>query len=205
MLCCSRARGLNSPVSPSQAKLLRITRAPAVLNAMEALGISRDHRAGLKFLAVVVLCAHVLACVFHLTGGWGLDHRCPQMPSSALAFRVKQQEWARCCLATYTGGQQLSSWLHITEIACQNDGTKYLTSMYWTINTMTTTGYGDTIAVTNDEKLVSVAAMAFGAVMFSLGMSVVTDAFFQNEHTDYRSRRLDNLKATLRPGPAMLL
>jgi CRP-like cAMP-binding protein len=47
-------------------------------------------------------------------------------------------------------------------------GTRYLASLYWSLTTWTTVGYGDYLAKTNTEKLYACLAQIFGGLMFGI-------------------------------------
>lgn len=45
---------------------------------------------------------------------------------------------------------------------------QYLTSIYWTVTTITTVGYGDVSISTNLERVFCIALMVLGVVAFGL-------------------------------------
>lgn len=49
-----------------------------------------------------------------------------------------------------------------------NSSDKYLTSIYWTVTTITTVGYGDVSISTNLERVFCIALMVLGVVAFGL-------------------------------------
>lgn len=53
-------------------------------------------------------------------------------------------------------------------------GRKYLASIYWSISTVLTVGYGDITASTNTERLVSVLWMMIGVTFYSFTIGVIT-------------------------------
>jgi hypothetical protein len=69
---------------------------------------------------------------------------------------------------------------------------KYITLFYWSIQTMTTIGYGDINPGTTGERVYVTIAMMVGAAQFAYGLSNVVSAIramnekstFYNEHTD---------------------
>lgn len=52
---------------------------------------------------------------------------------------------------------------------------QYLTSFYWTIQTVTTVGYGDTSIISNTEKIICIMLMVFGVVAFGLVSGSLTN------------------------------
>ena len=75
---------------------------------------------------------------------------------------------------------------------------QYLTSFYWTVQTITTVGYGDTPIVTNTEKIVCIALMVFGVVGFGLLSGSLTNIIqnldASNSDLDQSMKILNNLK-----------
>ena len=51
---------------------------------------------------------------------------------------------------------------------------KYLLSIYWSISTVLTVGYGDLHAETNSERLISVIWMMIGVIFYSFTIGLLT-------------------------------
>lgn len=51
---------------------------------------------------------------------------------------------------------------------------KYLMSVYWSVSTVLTVGYGDIHAQTNAERLISVAWMMIGVIFYSVTIGLIT-------------------------------
>lgn len=60
------------------------------------------------------------------------------------------------------------------EIREMNTGGRYLTSMYWTITTITTVGYGDLSATNNIERIFCIIVMLAGVILFNTAASIFT-------------------------------
>jgi len=106
----------------------------------------------------IALAAHVLACVWYLTGmsykGWPFEVGITHLP-----------------------------W-----------GEQYLTSLYWSITTLTTVGYGDISATNEAEKYVAIVALILGVMCYavligqmaaSLGSITSKDDSFYEEHQSH--------------------
>jgi len=59
------------------------------------------------------------------------------------------------------------TWVAKKEISDENNSIKYLYSVYWALQTLTTVGYGDIPADTNAEKIVCIGWMVFGVGFYS--------------------------------------
>lgn len=64
-----------------------------------------------------------------------------------------------------------ASW--ITDIMDEPDVGKYLFSMYFTITTITTVGYGDILASNVLERIMCMIIMLIGVLAFSFGTSML--------------------------------
>jgi len=51
---------------------------------------------------------------------------------------------------------------------------KYITSLYWSIQTLTTVGYGDVSAVTVPEQILAILWMIIGVGFYSLTISNIS-------------------------------
>ena len=71
---------------------------------------------------------------------------------------------------------------------------KYIRSMYWSIVTLTTTGYGDIVPVTNWEAVWSVIMMLVGITVFSYLTGVIASAV---SNSDSRQRYIHEQMASL--------
>ena len=77
------------------------------------------------------------------------------------------------------------SWVSRNSYMDRSNMEKYISSMYWTIQTVTTVGYGDVGAVTNSEKMLSIVVMICGVTMYSFAIgnfsSVLSSANSRDE------------------------
>jgi voltage-gated potassium channel Kch len=52
-------------------------------------------------------------------------------------------------------------------------GCRYINSLYWSVTTMATVGYGDIVAISIPEKVVAMVAEVIGASVFAYFMSAM--------------------------------
>ena len=73
---------------------------------------------------------------------------------------------------------------------------KYLTSFYWALYTISTTGYGNITLVTDQEKLFAMVAMIIGAILCDAGITAILTALIENKdhQAGSNNRRIDCAK-----------
>eukprot|EP00736_Rhodelphis_marinus_P013098 Rmarinus@m.20171 len=147
------------------ARILRVVRINRLLrhyedDLWEVLWLIRLAR--LSFCIIFV--AHFMCCIWYYVG---LENEVSGDGRTVLGW-VAQQEWA-------------------DEEALY---TRYITSFYWAITSMTTVGYGDIIASTTNEKLYAVGAMILGGYLFGLVIGNISNVI-SDEHS---SSHMYNLK-----------
>lgn len=67
-----------------------------------------------------------------------------------------------------------STWVSRLDLLDSNIYQKYVTSLYWSIQTLTTVGYGDVSAVTITEKIIAILWMIVGVGFYSLTISNIS-------------------------------
>ena len=66
------------------------------------------------------------------------------------------------------------TWMDTDEIRAMETGDLYLTSMYWTMTTISTVGYGDISATNNIERIFCIVTMLAGVILFNTAASIFT-------------------------------
>ena len=81
------------------------------------------------------------------------------------------------CLWVFAAGfadDYKDTWMDTDEIRAMETDGKYLTSMYWTVTTITTVGYGDISATNNIERIFCIIIMLVGVMLFNFAASLFT-------------------------------
>jgi hypothetical protein len=77
--------------------------------------------------------------------------------------------WLACgwFFTASAGGFPVDSWVVRADLAAASPGVQYTRSLYWTITTMTTVGYGDITPARTAEYFVAMAVMLLGASLYA--------------------------------------
>lgn len=65
------------------------------------------------------------------------------------------------------------SWIHDANLINANNFERYIASLYWSITTMTTVGYGDIGPVTGVERFFTILAMLVACALFGYSLNLV--------------------------------
>ena len=76
-----------------------------------------------------------------------------------------------------------NSWM-TEEYREMSDGDKYMTSIYFTITTITTVGYGDISGGTFSEKIAACILMLLGVISFSVASASLASIFASFDNDD---------------------
>jgi hypothetical protein len=131
-------------------RIFRVLRIQRILARMQQAFIVRHHiRHLISGFTIVLLLAHWCTCAFYGAGSAG-------------------------CVAHGELDEECSnSWLHLAGYEGSPIGRKYIATLYWTMMTLTTVGFGDISPVTSSEQLVAIVVMIIGAATTAFGVSHV--------------------------------
>ena len=82
--------------------------------------------------------------------------------------------WCACgfhLVATFEESTYGTSWIRVLHLENEEWSTRYVTSIYWALTTMTTIGYGDVTPVTNPEKIYAMFMMILSSGVFGYTMN----------------------------------
>lgn len=128
-------------------KLARIRRLRKVFANLEDAVYTNQSLISLVKLALTMLfIAHLVACMWYAVG---------RTDSS--------KSWL------------ISISLDSAGLAIDTESLQYVQSMYWAIVTMTTIGYGDIVAHSNNERLLNIAVMAVGVSFFGYVIGTISN------------------------------
>lgn len=127
-------------------KLLRVFRSSRILKRMEQqMSIKFGVIKLLKFIVMIVMVAHWMACIYYLAGTMSA-------PANAHESWINSHEYP----------EYYNFW------------DMYVLALYWAIMTITTIGYGDVPSGTTAERVVSIFCMILGACLYSYIVGTVT-------------------------------
>ena len=82
--------------------------------------------------------------------------------------------WCACgfhLVATFEDSMYPVTWIRMLRLENEDWSTRYITSIYWALATMTTIGYGDVTPITNPEKIYVMIMMILSSGVFGYTMS----------------------------------
>ncbi|OQR95998.1 voltage-gated ion channel superfamily [Thraustotheca clavata] len=97
----------------------------------------------------------------------GLPIAVTQLSKYAL-FIIMLSHWMAClwgCIAQYE--DNIVNWEDIYQVNSTSSSTLYIASLYWSVMTIGTIGYGDVPIVSNTEKIVAILCMTIGCATYS--------------------------------------
>ena len=101
------------------------------------------------------------------------------------------------CCWLYFGERIPGSWIDVMEENRHRTDsvTKYISSIYWVVTTLTTVGYGDFKGFTSEEYIVTMVVEFTGILFFSIMMGSINEIFLEssteNESNDSKQELVD--------------
>lgn len=141
-------------------RLLRLLRLTRLFRSSKTLSSLEDYLGITPVVFDLVKLLVNVFCVTHTVGcfWWGLSQQFARRP-----------------------------WFDEDDLKLRNEAVKsqYLTSVYWTLTTMTTTGYGDITASNSAEQIMNIVIMLIGASVFGYIISDVSTLLDSLNRTEY--------------------
>ena len=159
-------------------RLLRIFKLLKVINFAQLSNILEDNfniSAAtfhlLDMLFRIVFACHLVACAW-----WGLT-----------AAAMVGPHWFNYVPNTFS---------KLEEATFQD---QYVAALYWTVQTLTTTGWGDVGAVSDNERILAIVILVFGATFFSYIVAHISDLLSSFNQSEARvAHRMTEIKEFLR-------
>ncbi len=149
-------------------RLLRIFVLVSKLSSIaRALSLMSETKRIVSMLCSFLCAAHVFACLFYLIG----------------RLELEASSWVEEPWVIKHGVSTGNSWMR-----------KYMASIYWSMMTMVTVGYGDIVPNTTIERIFATCVLLIGAVMYATIFGSVAIVL---QNLDVAQRNLDNLYDTV--------
>ena len=143
------------------AKMLRLARVRRVLKRIDEEFPGVWNVSKLTSLVVIILyVAHIVSCIWHFCG---------------LGFDIDSQT-----------NEVQHGWVHGYGYTNSSDMTRYLDAYYFSITTLTTVGYGDRTATTEQEKIFSIFAQLIGGMVFGLLIGTLSKVMTASDAAEAR-------------------
>jgi hypothetical protein len=137
----------------------------------------------IKLTFIILISAHIIGCAFFLIG-------------SELSRHGHKENWVDNAGLTpeciqdndHASSDHLNSWKD-----CNFDGNliskQYIASLYWSIYTLTTVGYGDIVAVAESERVFNIFVFVCGVVVYASVIAYIQEIVSQLDVTTGGSHR----------------
>eukprot|EP00290_Baffinella_frigidus_P017043 CAMPEP_0180196618 /NCGR_PEP_ID=MMETSP0987-20121128/4205_1 /TAXON_ID=697907 /ORGANISM="non described non described, Strain CCMP2293" /LENGTH=701 /DNA_ID=CAMNT_0022151515 /DNA_START=132 /DNA_END=2234 /DNA_ORIENTATION=- len=163
-------------------KLARLLKIMRVLKKWDALAGSTSVTNFVKlmqFVCLMVGMAHICACIFFGITQWDI---CYVDPTDSLDQGVSVQ------CHQEPEGRVAVNWLSRYDPALHaspgRPESKYLASLYFTVATLSTVGYGDVTPTSDTERIYAVFLALLGAMVFALCIGSISSLANQGNHTE---------------------
>ena len=104
------------------------------------------------------------------------------------------------CLHIFLAIQDYPNWISHTNVFDKNFSTKYITSFYFLMTTLTTVGYGDIVCISGIERIFHIILLVFGTVIYTFVVSKIGNYLRDQSHEQIKLDKdlniLENIRVT---------
>ena len=181
-------------------KLLRVARIIRIVDRyQEELRVFMDAFGGIILSFMVFIFCHLIACMWFYVGTFDVaENRGAGQPG--LDGWVKNY-WGTSCEdeAAAAVAPAPAPDPHADTCVEADQTSRYITSAYWSMMTISTVGYGDIPVTTDSEKIVAMLTMLFGALVFAAITGSLSARFMatMGAEQDFNTR-MDEVRQYLR-------
>ena len=99
------------------------------------------------------------------------------------------------CLHIFFALQSFPNWITHINVVNENFMTKYITSLYFLMTTMTTVGYGDIVCISLIERIFHIILLAIGTILYTFLVSKISYYLRDQSHEQIKlNKDLDTLE-----------
>lgn len=107
------------------------------------------------------------------------------------------------CIFAFIGNAEIRlrqpNWIEARGLAKHSDAAVYVASLYWSMATISTVGYGDVVSYTSAERIFNLFAIVLGAGAFAFVItSIVGFIGKTSRRTDAFNQKMDSVNAYIR-------
>lgn len=104
------------------------------------------------------------------------------------------------CLHIFLAIQDYPNWISHTNLFNKNFSTKYITSFYFLMTTLTTVGYGDIVCISGIERIFHIVLLVFGTIVYTFIVSKIGNHLRDQSHEQIKLDKdlsiLENIRVT---------
>lgn len=149
--------------------------------------------ARLAYIAVLQLViTHTLGCIWYIIGKCDVASRDAREDVICVSSFGLDDDLAYFAASGADGYSSRCTWLELYDMRRGTNVEKYVAAVYWAFSTLTTVGYGDIKASTNDERRFAMIVMLTGVSWYAYIVSTTSSimATFEWESNRIRERML---------------
>ena len=104
------------------------------------------------------------------------------------------------CLHIFLANQDYPNWISHTNVFNKDFTTKYITSFYFLMTTLTTVGYGDIVCISGIERIFHIILLVFGTIIYTFVVSKIGNYLREQSHEQIKLDKdliiLENIRVT---------